>query len=86
MKKITLTESKLRNIISESIKKYLSENIYAMSLPEILRQDPSSLSDEELKYAIKYLSSNADEYSISDDAQMKFDAFWDEWNSRQGGL
>ena len=84
--KITLSESKLKNIISESIKKCLSESIYNMSLPEILRQDPSLLSNEDLKYALKYLSANADEYSINDDAQMKFDAFWNEWNNRQGGI
>lgn len=82
--KITLKESQLRQIVTETVRKVLKENLD--NVPEILRQNPSALSDEELKYALKYLSANADEYSITPEAQLSFDAFWDEWNNRQSRI
>lgn len=78
--KIKLSESKLRKIISETVKKIVTENYD--NIPQILRLEPSSLNDDELKYCCRFLSANADEYTFNEISQAKFDSFFDEWKNR----
>jgi hypothetical protein len=86
MVKYNINESKLKHIISESVKEVLSENFSELpfgGVPGILRLNPSDLSDDELKTCLKILSVNADEYNFSKEDQIKFDSFWDEHKRRQ---
>lgn len=78
---IRLTESDLNRIITESVKRVLRENYN--NIPQILRLEPSSLNDDELKYCCKFLSANADEYTFNETSQAKFNSFFDEWKNRQ---
>ena len=80
--KITLKESQLRQIVTETVRNVLKENLD--NLPEILRMDPTTLSDDELRYCCKFLASNADEYEFNPVSQEKFDSFYDELNNRNG--
>lgn len=78
--KVKLTESELKQIITKTVKKVLTENYD--NIPQILRLDPSSLNDDELKYCCKFLSANADEYTFNESSQAKFNSFFDEWKNR----
>lgn len=78
--KIKLTESKLKQIVSETIKKIIKEKFD--NVPEILNMDPSLLSTDELKYCCKFLSANADEYLFSNQSQKRFDDFYEELQKR----
>lgn len=86
MIKGNISETKLEQLISESIAEVLQEdfdNMWFEGVASILRQDPSRLSDDELVKCIKYLSTHADEYNFSKEDQIKFDSFWDEHKRRQ---
>lgn len=78
--KITLKESQLRQIVTETVRKVLKENLD--NVPEILRMDPTTLSDDELKYCCRFLAANADEYEFSPISQKQFDSFYNELNNR----
>ena len=85
MAKCVIKESWLKKIVNESITQTLNEVLNGFpfgGVPGILRLNPSELSDMELKLCIKFLSANADEYTFSEEDQMKFDSFWDELNRR----
>ena len=47
------------------------------------KEEYKKMSDEELSYALKFLSANAGEYSMTPQTQKIFDSFWDEWKRRQ---
>lgn len=80
MAKIKISENKLKQMIKESVKKALNEDFN--SVPEILRNDPSILSDDELKQCCRFLAANADEYTFSDNNQLVFDSYFDELKKR----
>lgn len=82
MAKITITENDLKQIIMESVKRILKENIKSLNFIEILNLDPITLTDEELKYVCRFLPTEVSEYNLSINGQQKFNSFYDEANKR----
>lgn len=79
---IKLTEGDLHKIINESVNRILCEDIRSMNFPEILQMNPSLLSDDELRYACRFLPTEVSEYTLSPEHQRKFDSFFDEVDRR----